>query len=62
MQALIPGIVKNLLLWAIPGALLQFFGGSARQMGIMMATGLLIGQPDSRTDRCCRTPGPLDYH
>lgn len=40
-----PGIVKNLLLWAIPGALLQFFGGSARQMGIMMATGLLIVSP-----------------
>lgn len=40
-----PTIIKNLLLWAIPGALLQALGGSKRQMGVMMATGLLIFHP-----------------
>ncbi|MEJ8778668.1 OPT/YSL family transporter [Pseudogracilibacillus sp. ICA-222130] len=34
-----------LLLWAIPGALIQLIGGSKRQMGIMLATGLLIVNP-----------------
>lgn len=37
-----PSIVHNLLLWAVPGALIQFVGGSKRQMGIMLSTGLLI--------------------
>ena len=37
-----PSIIYNLLLWAIPGALIQFIGGSKRQMGIMLSTGLLI--------------------
>lgn len=40
-----PAIIKNLLLWAIPGALLQAVGGSKRQMGVLMATGLLIVSP-----------------
>lgn len=40
-----PSIVQNLILWAIPGAILQAVGGSTRQMGIMMATGLLILSP-----------------
>lgn len=35
----------NLLLWAIPGALIQFIGGPSRQMGILLATGLLILSP-----------------
>lgn len=34
-----------LLLWAIPGALVQWFGGASRQMGILFATGLLINFP-----------------
>ncbi|GAA0361363.1 OPT/YSL family transporter [Bacillus horti] len=34
-----------LLLWAIPGAIIQFIGGSKRQMGILFATGLLILNP-----------------
>lgn len=34
-----------LLLWAIPGAIIQFIGGSKRQMGILLATGLLITNP-----------------
>lgn len=40
-----PDAVKNLILWAIPGALIQFLGGTKRQMGIMIATGLLISAP-----------------
>ncbi len=38
-------VAMKLLLWAIPGALLQFFGGSNRQMGILFATGLLLVNP-----------------
>lgn len=34
-----------LLLWAIPGAIIQLIGGSKRQMGILFATGLLIVNP-----------------
>jgi uncharacterized oligopeptide transporter (OPT) family protein len=34
-----------LLLWAIPGALLQWIGGPKRQMGVLLATGLLITNP-----------------
>ncbi|EGO65245.1 OPT/YSL family transporter [Acetonema longum] len=40
-----PSIISNLLLWAIPGAILQAVGGSRRQMGVLMATGLLILNP-----------------
>lgn len=40
-----PAIVTNLLLWAIPGAILQAVGGSRRQMGVLMSTGLLILNP-----------------
>jgi uncharacterized oligopeptide transporter (OPT) family protein len=36
---------RNLALWAIPGALLQFAGGSRKQLGILFATGLLIPSP-----------------
>lgn len=34
-----------LLLWAIPGAIIQLIGGPKRQMGILFATGLLIVNP-----------------
>lgn len=34
-----------LLVWAIPGALLQMLGGVKRQLGILFATGLLIAAP-----------------
>ena len=37
-----PEIAKWLLIWAIPGALIQWFGGSA-QVGILFATGILVG-------------------
>ncbi len=42
-----PEIAKQLLLWAIPGALLQLFGGPNRQMGVMFSTGLLILNPNA---------------
>lgn len=35
-------VAKYLLLWAIPGAIIQFLGGH-RQIGILFATGLLVG-------------------
>jgi uncharacterized oligopeptide transporter (OPT) family protein len=40
-----PELAKALLLWAIPGALLQALGGPARQLGVLFATGLLIYFP-----------------
>ncbi|MGW2594213.1 OPT/YSL family transporter [Streptomyces sp. NPDC001515] len=36
---------RHLALWAIPGALVQLLGGSRRQLGILLATGLLITTP-----------------
>jgi uncharacterized oligopeptide transporter (OPT) family protein len=36
------GVAWQLLIWAIPGALLQFLGGPKRQMGVLFATGMLI--------------------
>lgn len=38
-------IAKQLLLWAIPGAILQWLGGPNRQLGVLLATGLLILSP-----------------
>ncbi len=40
-----PSVVKSLLVWAIPGALVQALGGPGRQMGILLATGLLLVNP-----------------
>jgi uncharacterized oligopeptide transporter (OPT) family protein len=40
-----PGVAHQLLMWAVPGALLQFRGGPKRQMGVLLATGLLLGGP-----------------
>jgi uncharacterized oligopeptide transporter (OPT) family protein len=37
-----PGVARQLLIWAIPGALLQLIGGPKRQMGVLFATGMLI--------------------
>lgn len=42
-----PGATVNLVLWAIPGALIQLIGGPRRQMGILLATGLLIATPNA---------------
>lgn len=38
-------VAKQLMIWAIPGALIQLIGGSKRQMGILFATGLLLVNP-----------------
>jgi uncharacterized oligopeptide transporter (OPT) family protein len=40
-----PAVAGQLLRWAVPGAILQFAGGPARQLGILFATGLLILNP-----------------
>ncbi|MBZ4019818.1 OPT/YSL family transporter [Streptomyces purpurogeneiscleroticus] len=40
-----PGVLSTMLLWAVPGALVQLIGGTRRQMGVMLATGLLILTP-----------------
>jgi uncharacterized oligopeptide transporter (OPT) family protein len=38
-------VARSLLLWAIPGAIIQFVGGPKRQLGVLLATGLLIPFP-----------------
>ncbi len=40
-----PGVAGQLLLWAIPGAILQLAGGPKRQTGVLFATGMLIVFP-----------------
>jgi len=40
-----PEVLKWLLIWAIPGAIIQFIGGPARQLGVLFSTGLLIFNP-----------------
>ncbi|WP_329617879.1 OPT/YSL family transporter [Streptomyces brevispora] len=42
-----PDAVRTMLLWAIPGAAVQLLGGTRRQMGVMLATGLLILTPQA---------------
>ncbi|RZT13171.1 putative oligopeptide transporter (OPT) family protein [Kribbella sp. VKM Ac-2569] len=39
------GLIGKLLLWAVPGAIIQALGGAKRQMGILLATGTLIVNP-----------------
>lgn len=38
-----PEVAKYLLIFAIPGAIIQFIGGPSRQLGVLFATGLLVG-------------------
>src|SRR5699024_10444633 len=38
-------IAMQLMIWAIPGALVQLIGGPKRQMGVLLATGLLLVNP-----------------
>jgi len=38
-------VATALLIWAIPGAVIQLLGGPSRQLGILLATGLLIPNP-----------------
>jgi uncharacterized oligopeptide transporter (OPT) family protein len=40
-------VLNTMMLWAIAGAVLQLLGGAKRQMGIMLATGLLIAAPNA---------------
>jgi uncharacterized oligopeptide transporter (OPT) family protein len=40
-----PSVAWQLLIWAIPGAIVQFLGGPRRQAGVLLATGLLIPFP-----------------
>ncbi|HYZ22094.1 MAG TPA: OPT/YSL family transporter [Rhodopila sp.] len=35
----------GMLMWAVPGAVLQLLGGQRRQLGVLFATGLLIAAP-----------------
>ncbi|MGW0994146.1 OPT/YSL family transporter [Streptomyces sp. NPDC002523] len=42
-----PGVLRTMLLWAVPGAVIQLLGGPRRQMGVMLATGLLILTPNA---------------
>ncbi|OPF79518.1 hypothetical protein VT50_0215760 [Streptomyces antioxidans] len=42
-----PGTMTTMLLWAIPGALVQLIGGPSRQMGVLLATGLLVATPQA---------------
>ncbi|MFJ4856231.1 OPT/YSL family transporter [Streptomyces sp. NPDC088730] len=42
-----PDAVRTMLVWAIPGAAIQLLGGTRRQMGVMLATGLLILTPQA---------------
>lgn len=38
-------VAMKLLIWAIPGAIIQFIGGPSKQLGVLFATGLLINYP-----------------
>lgn len=40
-----PEILRNLILFAIVGGIIQAIGGTKRQIGVLFATGLLIGSP-----------------
>lgn len=42
-----PDAVRTMLIWAVPGAVIQLLGGTRRQMGVMLATGLLILTPQA---------------
>lgn len=42
-----PEVAKQLLIWMVPGIVLQLVGGPSRQLGIMFATGLLITSPNA---------------
>lgn len=40
-----PSLLKTLVIWAIPGFLLQLIFGPSRMVGVLFATGLLINNP-----------------
>lgn len=42
-----PSVLASLLLWAVPGAVVQLVGGPSRQLGVLLATGLLVATPNA---------------
>jgi uncharacterized oligopeptide transporter (OPT) family protein len=38
-------LVRTLLIWAVPGIIIQLVGGPSRMVGVLFATGLLINNP-----------------
>lgn len=40
-----PEVAHAIMIWIIPGLLIQWLGGPKRQLGVMLATGLLIANP-----------------
>ncbi|MCR2139014.1 OPT family oligopeptide transporter, partial [Salmonella enterica] len=38
-------VAMMLLLWAIPGAVIQLIGGAKNQIGVLFSTGLMINYP-----------------
>lgn len=38
-------LIKTLLLWSVPGIIIQLIGGPSRMIGVLFATGLLINNP-----------------
>jgi uncharacterized oligopeptide transporter (OPT) family protein len=38
-------VAWKLMIWAVPGAVIQALGGPQRQLGVLLATGLLIPNP-----------------
>ena len=42
-----PGVAQALAVWAVPGAVLQWLGGPQRQLGVLLATGLLVANAAS---------------
>ncbi|WP_298840812.1 OPT/YSL family transporter [uncultured Salinicola sp.] len=38
-------VARQLLIWGVVGAIIQFAGGVSRQIGVLLATGLLITSP-----------------
>ena len=38
-------VAQALLIWAVPAAIIQWLGGQSRQLGILLASGLLIPNP-----------------
>lgn len=38
-------LIKTLLIWAIPGVIIQLVGGASKMVGVLFATGLLINNP-----------------
>ena len=40
-----PEILRQLLVWSVAGAALQFAGGAKKALGVLFATGLLINNP-----------------